>query len=67
MPAPDDGSNNHWVEIDVAMEALDIGRSKAFELAKSEQWRSIKTTGMRSRQYLFADIARTYQHRKAPQ
>ncbi|WP_213816253.1 hypothetical protein [Glaciihabitans sp. dw_435] len=52
-----------WVAIDVVMTALDVKRSKAFALAKSEQWRT--APGTHPKQYSFTDVHTTYLKRKA--
>lgn len=55
-------ATGQWVTLDVAMEALGISKRRARELATSEGWRI--APGTRPRQYAFADIRRTYQHRR---
>ncbi|MFP7833119.1 hypothetical protein [Marisediminicola sp. LYQ134] len=57
-----DGQHNYWVLIDVAAAAMQVSVRRARELAKSEEWRT--APGQRPTQYLFADIRRTYEHRK---
>lgn len=50
-----------WVAIDVAAEALNISKRRAYELARQDHWRC---TRRRPKQYLFADIRNTYSERK---
>jgi hypothetical protein len=50
-----------WVEIDVAMEAFGLAKSRAYDLAKAEGWR--RARGVRPTQYAFADIKATYRRR----
>jgi hypothetical protein len=51
-------ATGQWVLIDVAMEALEVSQRRAYELAKSEGWRTAR--GTRPRQYSFEDIRTTY-------
>lgn len=48
-----------WVALDVVMEALNVGRSRAYEIALEDNWR----TRGRPQQYAFADVARSYRKR----
>lgn len=56
------GEHNHWVDIKIAAIALGVSVARAYQLARSEHWRT--ATGQRPRQYSFADIHRTYENRK---
>lgn len=48
-----------WVALDVVMEALDVSRRRAYEIAREDNWR----TRGRPQQYAFADVARSYRSR----
>lgn len=47
-----------WVDVDVVMEALGVGRKRVYQLRKSEGWRT------HGKQINFQDVARTWHHRK---
>jgi len=64
-PSPSDGSDNHWITIDLVAELLEVSIRRAREIAKAEGWRTARDQGSRTTQYHFADIRRTYNHRKA--
>lgn len=51
-----------WVEIDVAMEALNVGKRTAYQIAKEDGWRTAR--GSYPRQYSFSDIYASWQKRK---
>lgn len=55
---------DRWVTLDVAMAALQLNRSRTYELAQTEQWAKLKT---RPTQYSWADIRRTYWRRSVPE
>lgn len=56
------GEHNHWVSIQEAAIALGVNLRRAYQLARTESWR--RAPGQRPRQYLFADVHRTYEQRK---
>jgi hypothetical protein len=51
-----------WVELDVVMEAFDLGQRRAYQLAHTENWR--RARGVWPTQYAFSDIRATYRKRK---
>lgn len=56
------GEDNHWVAIDVAADALSVTIKQAYRLSKKHHWRT--AAHQYPKQYLFADITRTYRQRK---
>ena len=57
------GEENYWVTIEAAAIALGVNVRRAYQLARSEHWRT--APGQRPKQYRFDDIHRTYEQRRS--
>ncbi len=57
----DELGDDQFVAIDVVMEALGVGRRRAYQLARESKWRS------GGGGYRFGDVRATYARRKAEQ
>lgn len=60
-PEPLSWTDGVWVAIDVAALALGVGEKRAYQLSKSEGWR---TSPGKPRGYLIDDIKKTARQRK---